>query len=162
MTGDRTGRLAGLRSRDAAGGLVLLALAAAAWLAAGELPFGTLQRPGPGLLPRSLAVLIGGLALLLVLRSASGAAASLAGLWPDRGGVRRIAILLAALLTYALALEPVGYLLTTAATFLILLRWVSGRSWPATVTGAVLAAAGSYLLFARWLMVSLPPGLWAP
>jgi putative tricarboxylic transport membrane protein len=162
VTGDRTGRLTSLRSRDAIGGLVLLAVAAAAWLAAGELPSGALHRPGPGLFPKSLAVLIAGLAILLVIRSAGGSAASLADLWPDRGGVRRIAVMLVTLLAYAVALEPVGYLLTTAGAFVILLRWVSARSWCTTGAGAALASAGSYLLFARWLMVSLPPGLWAP
>jgi putative tricarboxylic transport membrane protein len=140
----------------------LLLLAVCAWLAAGGLPFGTLHRPGAGFFPRSLAVLIGSLALLLVLRSVIGAPARVAPPWPDRGGVRRVGLMLAALLAYAVALEPVGYLLTTAGTFLILLRWVSARSWPTAVAGAMLAAGGTYLLFARWLMVSLPDGLWAP
>ena len=46
--------------------------------------------------------------------------------------------------------------------FVILLRWVGRQSWPVTASVAILAAGGSYLLFARWLLVSLPAGLWAP
>ncbi len=149
-----------LRRRDALSGLVLLALALVAWLAAGDLPFGRLHRPGPGFLPRSLAVLIAALALLLVARGARGEPVPAA--WPDRAGGRRIGLMLAALLAYAVLLEPAGYLLATGGLFLVLLRWVSGQSWAVAGLGTVLAAAGSYLLFARWLMVSLPSGLWAP
>jgi putative tricarboxylic transport membrane protein len=146
--------------RDAASGVVLVAVALVAWLAAGDLPFGTLHRPGPGFLPRSLAVLIGALALLLVARGARGEPER--GSWPDRSGARRVAVMLLALLAYAALLEPAGYVLATAALFVVLLRWVSAQSWIVTTLGTVLASGGSYVLFARWLMVSLPTGLWAP
>jgi putative tricarboxylic transport membrane protein len=70
--------------------------------------------------------------------------------------------MLGTLLGYVWLLEPVGYVLTTLGLFVILLRWVGQRSWTVTWVVAILAAGGSYLLFARWLLVSLPTGLWAP
>jgi hypothetical protein len=69
---------------------------------------------------------------------------------------------LAALIGYVLVVETAGYLLTTAALFLVMLHWIGRRGWAVTLTVALLASGGSYLLFARWLMVSLPGGAWAP
>jgi len=150
------------RRPDPLAGLALLLLALFAWLAAGPLPFGTLHQPGPGFFPRSLAALTGAMSLLLLLRGLSTGAPDVRGLWPDRPGALRVLLLLLVLLAYLAALEPAGYLLATAGLFLVLLRWVGRRSWPQTAGVTLLAAGGSYLLFARWLMVSLPAGLFAP
>jgi len=70
--------------------------------------------------------------------------------------------MLATLLGYVLVLDMVGYLIATAGMFLILLRWVGRQGWVTTLITAAVAAGGSYVLFARWLMISLPAGLWAP
>jgi putative tricarboxylic transport membrane protein len=162
MTPRSTGPLGAFTRPDALSGLTLFLVAAFAWIAARELPFGTLHQPGPGFFPRSLAVLTGGLAAILMARGARGKAQDVRALWPDRPGTARVVGMLAVLVGYLVALEPVGYLLTTAGLFLVLLRWVGRQSWPVTVSVALLSAAGSYVLFARWLMVSLPAGLWAP
>jgi hypothetical protein len=147
---------------DALSGIVLLLLAAFAWMAARGLAFGSLHQPGPGFFPQSLALLTGALAAVLVVRGAAAEAPSMPAMWPDRVGTTRVAILLAGLVGYVIALEPAGYLLATAGLLLVLLRWVGRRPWPETAGVTLLAAAGSYLLFARWLMVSLPAGLFAP
>ena len=70
--------------------------------------------------------------------------------------------MLASLAGYVLAVEWLGFLIVTVALFVVMLRWVGRQSWTATLVTAVLAAGGSYLLFARWLMVSLPSGAWLP
>ncbi len=143
-------------------GLAFLLVAVFAWVAARSLPFGTLHQPGAGFLPKSLAVLVAVLAATLLVRGALVPAPSVRGLWPERLGLLRVALMLGALLGYVALLEKVGYILTTVVLFVILLRWVGRQTWPVTVTVAILAAGGSYLLFARWLLVSLPAGLWAP
>jgi len=156
------GPLGRLGHPDALSGLALLAVAAFALLSARGLPFGTLHQPGAGFFPKNLAVLVGVLAATLLVRGAVVPAPSVRGLWPERNGLRRFALMLASLVGYVCILEPVGYVLTTAGLFVVLLRWVGRQTWAATSIVAVLAAGGSYLLFARWLLVSLPVGLWAP
>jgi putative tricarboxylic transport membrane protein len=158
----RATRPLGALGPDALSGLTLLLVAACAWIAARDLPFGTLHQPGAGFFPRSLAILTGALAALLMIRGLRTGAADVRTLWPDRGGAARVIGMTAVLLGYLVALEPAGYLFTTAALFLVLLRGVGRCSWPVTLSVAILAAGGSYLLFARWLMVSLPAGLFAP
>lgn len=147
---------------DLLAGLALLLFSLFAWLTAGTLPFGTLHQPGPGFFPRSLAVLTGAMSALLLVRGLRAGAPDVRALWPDRTGALRVLLLLSVLLGYLAALDPAGYLLATAGFFLILLRWVGRRSWLQTVGVTLLAAAGSYVLFAHWLMVSLPAGLFAP
>lgn len=147
---------------DVTSALVLLAVALLAWMAARDLPWGALRQPGPGFFPKSLALLLGGLSIVLLARGGLIDAAPVSSLWPERAGRIRVAIMLAALLAYVLLLEPAGYLIATAGLFLVLLRWVGRQGWAITFGTAILAAAGSYVLFARWLMVSLPAGLWAP
>lgn len=147
---------------DALSGLALVCLALFAWLSARDLPIGTLHQPGAGFLPKYLAILMAVLAALLLVQGCRTHAGSVAGLWADRAGLFRVGGMLAALVGYVLIVETAGYLLTTAALFLVALRWIGRRSWLATVAVAVIATGGSYLLFARWLMVSLPGGAWAP
>jgi putative tricarboxylic transport membrane protein len=147
---------------DVASALVLLAVALLAWMAARDLPWGTLHQPGAGFFPKSLALLLGSLSIVLLARGGLIDTAPVSSLWPEREGRIRVAIMLAALLAYVLLLEPVGYLIATAGLFLVLLRWVGRQGWAITLGTAALAAVGSYVLFARWLMVSLPAGLWAP
>jgi hypothetical protein len=109
-----------------------------------------------------LAVALAALALVLWVRGAIAAIPDAASLWPDHGGTVRVGLMCATLFTYVLAVETAGYLLTTTGMFCVLLRWVGRQSWPTTFLTASAAAAGSYLVFARWLMVSLPTGTWVP
>lgn len=147
---------------DALSGLTLLFVAVTAWVAARSLPFGTLNQPGAGFLPKALAVALGGLALVLWVRGAIVSNPDAGSLWPDRAGTLRIGVMCASLFAYVLMADTAGYLFTTAGLFCILLRWVGRRSWPTTLVTALLASAVSYLVFARWLMVSLPTGTWVP
>jgi putative tricarboxylic transport membrane protein len=147
---------------DALSGLTLLFVAVAAWVAARWLPFGTLNQPGAGFLPKALAVVLSGLALVLWVRGAIVSNPDAGSLWPDRAGALRVGVMCAALFVYVLAVDTAGYLLTTVGLFCILLRWVGRQSWPATLVTALLASVVSYLVFARWLMVSLPTGTWVP
>jgi len=68
----------------------------------------------------------------------------------------------ATLLGYVLLVGTAGYLLTTAALFVVMVRWVGGRGWTATLLTGAIGSAGSYLLFGRLLRVELPAGLWVP
>jgi len=150
------------RRPDVLSAATLFCVALFAWITARDLAFGTLRQPGPGFLPKNLAVLLAAFALLLLLRGLLTDAPSVRDLWPERAGLIRVVLMLAALLGYVAVLETAGFLLVTAGLFVIMLRWVGRQSWITTLVVALGSAVGSYLLFARWLMVSLPGGVWAP
>lgn len=65
-------RAQGLRirsSQDLAGGLFMILLAVGAYIFSWELPVGTLRQLGPGMLPKTFAVICGLLGLMLALAS---------------------------------------------------------------------------------------------
>lgn len=71
-------------TQDLAAGLFMIALAALALLLARDLPSGSLRQIGPGMLPKSFAVICAGLGALLILASLNYKGEKLSG-WSWRG-----------------------------------------------------------------------------
>jgi hypothetical protein len=71
-------------TQDLAAGLFMIALAALALFLARDLPSGTLRQIGPGMLPKSFAVICAGLGALLIVASVAYKGEKLAG-WSWRG-----------------------------------------------------------------------------
>lgn len=133
------------------GALVLaLPVAAASW----GFGLGSPKSPGAGFWPLVVAVVTAGLGLALILRPTPGAPAA-------AGGSRweKLAIALGTLLFYVVALEPLGYLLTTAVVLFVQFRWVEGRTWLSTTITSTSAAVITLILFRVLLKVTLPLGV---
>ena len=130
------------------GAVVLgLAVAALALREALGLPIGTVRNPGEGFFPLWLAVLLVALSLLLlghVLRARAG----------------QVIGLVAALAVYTAMLEWIGYPIATFLLVLYMVKVTHPQRWLLALAVSLLAAGGSYLLFAVWLKVPLPPGSW--
>jgi putative tricarboxylic transport membrane protein len=143
-----------VRKPDAAAAVAGLALAAIALYESSRLPFGTARNPGPGFVPWWTSLALGGLALGLLGQALR--APPVAG--PARGQVLKVVGLLAALGAYVLVLESLGYPLSTFLLALFMLRVVEPHRWSVALGVAATAAAASYVVFAVWLQVPLPPG----
>jgi putative tricarboxylic transport membrane protein len=145
-------------TRDTIAAGVLLAGSAVAIQQSTGLPFGNLHRPGPGFVPFWTSVIVLGLTVVLlaqvVLRPAP------AGATPARGRIVKVGALLAALAVYTALLEPAGYLISTFLLVVFMLRVIDRHPWPLALVIALVGAAGSYVLFAVWLNVPLPPIPW--
>ena len=147
-------------ARDGIAALALALLGGAAIHQAGKLPYGMVRNPGPGFVPWWTGLTLLGLSLLLGLQALDARRAR----GPGRAGAparthrRRVVALLAALALYVVALEPLGYPLSTFLLVLLMLRPASRRRLVPALGLALLAAGGSYALFAVWLKVPLPPG----
>ena len=68
-------------------------------------------------------------------------------------------LILAALLVYAFALEPVGYPLATAVVFVVLARILGSRALVRDVVAGLVLGFGLFTAFTQYLGVSLPAGL---
>lgn len=146
--------------RDAAAATVILLFAVtAAAESARLLPYGVVRNPGPGFFPWWLGLSLGLLSLVLLGQTLLGPSEP-----RDEGASRRwrkVLGVLVVLAAYALALEPVGYPIVTFLLVLFTLRVTEPHRWPLALGMALLAAGGSYLVFAVWLSVPLPAGPFA-
>jgi putative tricarboxylic transport membrane protein len=133
-------------------GAVLLAIpvGAASWGFGVGIP----KSPGAGFWPLLIAVVMVGLGLSLILHPTPNAmTASGKSRWGKFG------ISLGTLTFYVVALEPLGYLLTTAVMLFAQLRWVESRSRQSSAGIAIVTAVASLILFRVLLKVSLPDGV---
>jgi putative tricarboxylic transport membrane protein len=116
--------------------------------------------PGPGFLPRWVA---GGLlccGLLLAARGLRpGLALKEAIKWPDVSGWRRVGLMIAALAVALLLLDKLGFLVVTTAFMAVVIFALGVRSWVMLATVPIGAAVGLYVVFAVWLHVPLPKGI---
>jgi len=136
-------------------GLGAACLAALVMVTAWGYGVGSFVAPGAGFWPFYIALAMLGLAVGLIGRPAPAGASQ----DPSVSRWRRFAIALASLALYVLALEPLGYLLTTALLMLVQLRWVEDRPWRGSLVTAVASAAVSLLVFRTLLKTPLPLGV---
>lgn len=154
-------QLATVRSANAVRRVVaLLTLVGGAVLlyASWQMPAGTLERPGAGLMPRLAAVgLI--VAAVVALFERVHMAAEIDAL-PDRPGVRRQATVMVTLAAYAAVLPYLGFLLSTAVAMSVVARALNERGGirRPVIIGVVVAALVD-VSFRAFLSVSLPAGL---
>jgi putative tricarboxylic transport membrane protein len=116
--------------------------------------------PGPGFFPFWLAVIFGGLAMVMLVQATlQRPAAGPAGLVVTAAGYRRIAAILGALVGAVILMNPLGFRLTSFAFYLFLLTTLSRPSWAVALLVAVAGSFGVYQVFADFLRITLPVGL---
>ena len=105
--------------------------------------------PGAGVLPTALGVIIAVLALVSLLRPEVDRI--------ELPQIKRILLILAALAGYALLLEPLGYVITTALLLGVLLMAFAERKHWWQPVAAIAVSFGTYAIFRLVLSVPLPP-----
>ena len=151
-----------MKVSDFALALVLLALATA--MAVGALSFPPMpgQAFGPKLFPNIVAAGFVLCALALIMRAIKTKTIQIKIVrpewWNEPGRRGNLAILLGSIVAYTLLVERAGYVLTTFALLVLLMKRL-GASWRATLFASFLGTASTYIMFAYWLRVPLPPGL---
>lgn len=146
-------------TRDAVTGLALIAAGAAMFAGAWgfDPPAGTAF--GAGFFPKivSFGMALSGLLIFFGREKSSRAVA----MRIDRRGVVRVALLVAMIVLYALALDPVGFHISTIA-LLFAATLFFGGSLPAALLLSVLATGVFHFIFYSIMKVALPWGLLLP
>lgn len=148
-----------LRFADIAAGVLVSLLGVVAFLASMQIQWAEDQRLRPGAPPALLSALLVGTGLLLAfLAWRRRGEAKLLDL-PDRDGARVLLVTLAGLVAYLIALEPVGFPLSSML-FVSTLVWYLGRYrlWVSLLFGLVCAAVIQFL-FVDMLGLGYPLGL---
>jgi len=147
-----------MKHRDIVSSLVWASFGAL--FAVGAWQQGLMRRgiPGPGFLPFFSGLVLVLVSLGVLIPALARASAKRRSFFPESASRRRILIAVAALATYGIALEYLGYLLTTLLFMLSIAQLIERRSWGRVAALACLTAVLSYLLFVVLLEVPLPKG----
>jgi len=152
------GKPAGLFSLGVATGLLLVATGAFfMWRSYVEIPVGRLHQPGPGAIPMALAALLVALGIGVMIAEARTEDSEDSGeRWSDAG---HAALLVAGCAFAALAMEPLGFVLTILCVLLFFLGVVERKPIIPTVLVSAGMSFGSYYLLTKVLKQVLPTGL---
>jgi hypothetical protein len=135
------------------------------WRSLADLPFGTVDNPGPGITPLALAILL----VVFPLWSMAGSTASAVDSTDtgdveedttDKGATLHAVFIILGILVSALAFDVIGYRLTVLGLLLFYLGVVERKPLIATLLVSFGIAFGSHALFVHVLKVSLPSGPW--
>lgn len=141
--------------QDFAGGLLIIAVAGIALWLGRDLPAGTLGGMGPGMLPRSVAVLLGVLGGVLVLTSLLHWGPE-TGSWPFRG----VLLVLAAILAFAYAVRPLGLVVAAPVALLLSALGSDETRWVETIIFGCIITAFCIGLFKYALGLPIPLAPW--
>lgn len=138
-------------TQDIAAGLFLMAVAAiAAWQAL-ELPMGTLRAMGAGMLPMSLAVLLGGFGLSILL---------IGFLQPghpfERWSFRGLLFVLGSIIFFSLTIRPLGLVVAGPVSMLIAGAADPQTNWKHTLIFSIVLTGFCILLFKVALRLPIP------
>lgn len=156
-----------MRRYDQVTSLAFLVLAVYVGYGSVKLGLGTANVPGPGFLPFWGSVFLGTWAVALfvyAILSHDPAYDARPEIWPPRG-VRRAWLVMLALLTYAVLLPVLGYLITTFLLMVLLFSAVGrtpttvGALVVGTLAYALVVIAVTYVVFNVWLMARFPTGI---
>ena len=139
--------------------LVFVSVSIVLLFAANRFNFGTLRVPQTGFFPRTLAILLLLLSLVLLAQALHQNVAERDGVKIPAEGWIRIASTLAIMIGFALMLEWLGFLLSTFMLMIFLLRAIEAPRWSKVVAVASVTAFASYGLFGWLLGVPLPAGI---
>jgi hypothetical protein len=122
---------------------------------------GPLDSPGPGFFP----TMIGGvfsllsLALFITASWSENPPPIKVSFWKEEKSWIKVSLSLFSLVFYLIALNYLGYILTTFLFILYLLRIVGKRGWGDSLLIAFIVSLGSFAVFRTALGVLLPRGL---
>jgi putative tricarboxylic transport membrane protein len=141
--------------QDTAAGLVVIAVAAFALWQGASLTAGSLGAIGAGMLPRALAVLFGGLGLVLLVTAMTTDGERLQR-WSLRGPV----MILAAVITFGLSVRPVGLAVAGPLTVIVGAAASPETRWSETLISSVVMTTFCVLLFKFALGLAIPLAPW--
>ncbi len=142
------------------GGLFWLAFGLVIVIGSIELGLGTMKAPGSGFLSFAAGIVVLILAAVVVLQSFRGGKDSpkLTAIWKAVNW-RRPMIVSLLIVFYILALESLGFFITSVVALFLLFRWVEKASWKRSALIPLSVTVFAYLLFHTMLKATLPQGI---
>lgn len=150
-----------MRRYDLVSTLFLIVLAAYVTGSGFRLGFGEWREPGPGFLAVVSGLVLGVLGAVwlgMTFAKPQGPRGVARRFIADTGGLRKVGLTAAALIAFALLLEPLGFPLTTLVFMMFLLRVIEPQGWGLALMLSVVTVALCVVVFQVWLQVQFPEG----
>ena len=147
-----------LNNSELWGGLIGLALGIFVIRSGIKLKLGTINDPGSGYVLFYTGVLMCLFALTIIVSAVTEGGPSFGSRWEGARWTKPLTII-ACLILFSFALEPLGFLLSAIPLMLLLLRAIDPVRWPLAVPLAVLAPLGVWWVLKRALLIQLPSGI---
>ena len=116
-----------------------------------RLELGTFSRPGSGLFPFGMGIILVGLSVALLCKGWGSRE-------PKKGHTRKAILVLFFLLVYCIFLEPLGFIIACFLLLAILFRLTKSRPWWTAIIMSLVVTSLAYLIFGVLLHVYLPRG----
>lgn len=148
-------------AREKWSSLVWLGIAIYICVGSLRLSLGSFHHPGPGFLSFYAGFILGGLALVVYLRArkAPSAKREAEPIWSNRQRGWKMVLTVVALLVYAVAMNYLGFLVSTFIFLAFLLKVIEPQRWSVALFGSLAASGAFYLVFEMGLQSQLPKGL---
>ncbi len=141
-------------------GILVLLLAVFVAVESLSLRYYTPLGPGPGFFAFWLALILAGLAAIVVLQATFGRPEPMPDdFFSDRTGYLRIGAVVLALVATIYSFEPVGFPLTMFGVCAFLLYALGRQRVVVTLVVSLACSVGVYYVFDHWLRVPLPRGV---
>ena len=140
------------------GGLIGLALGIFVIRSGITLKLGSINDPGSGYVLFYTGILMCLFALTIMFAAVTEGGPSFGSRWEGARWTRPL-IVIACLIVFSLALEPLGFLLSAIPLMLLLLRAVDPVRWTLAVPIAVLTPLGAWWVLKHVLLIQLPSGV---
>jgi len=143
------------KTGDLLAGLFLILIGITVIIGAMGLRIGTPTEPQPGFFPFVSAIVLIILSLILLIRAFRGSSTGIQVF----GELWRPLLLTVSLLFYSIVLDFLGYAIATIILSAVILRVLDTRRWWKVAAVSLVLSIGSYVLFDRFLGVTLPRGI---
>ena len=147
-----------LNNSELWGGVVGLALGIFTTRAGITLGLGSINDPGSGYVLFYTGLLMCLFAASIIFASLTEGGPTFAARWAGARWIKPLAII-ASLIAFAIALEPLGFLLSAIPLMLLLLRAIDPVRWTLAIPIALLAPLIVWFVLKRALLIQLPSGL---
>ena len=147
-----------LNNSELWGGLIGLALGGFVIWSGLKLKLGTVNDPGAGFVLFYTGILMCLFAASIILSALTEGGPTLGSRWENARWSRPL-LVIACLIAFSFALNPLGFLLSSIPLMLLLLRVVDPVRWTLAIPIAVLVPLGMWWVLKRLLLIQLPSGM---
>jgi putative tricarboxylic transport membrane protein len=147
-----------IRNSETLGGVFWLGIGGYIIFAGRDMGLGSLHEPGAGFAFYWVGILMCALAASIIGQAVLIGGPTLASLWTGTRWGKVLAVV-ALLLVYGVAFEPIGFIVCTVALLLALMWFVDPVRWWVAILVACGATVGVWLALTKWLKIQLPAGV---